>query len=302
MTFNKGAPVDDLNPLPVTGGGASTVANGANVAEGATTDAAYSDATGAAAGSIVATNKGQYVLTAAMSAKLPASLGIKTAAASLSIAPASDASFVAKGTDATNAAPTVNPLYVSGLVSSTGALAYTTGRVAPPTLTLAGELIVAGGGIGGNIADGLGVGITQLVSRDGSARNLGVANFIWNGAGYDRLAKANAAVRLLSSAATTNATSAKASAGNLFRIIGNNTVASKRYLKIYNKATAPTVGTDTPILTLVIQPSGPFVFDLGANGHYFGTGIAYAITGAAADADTTAISAGDIECLNLTYS
>lgn len=43
------------------GGGAATVANGADVAEGSTTDAAYSDTTGAAAGSVVSLLKGQYV-------------------------------------------------------------------------------------------------------------------------------------------------------------------------------------------------------------------------------------------------
>lgn len=106
--------------------------------------------------------------------------------------------------------------------------------------------------------------------------------------------------RLLSSVATTNATSVKGSAGSLFKIIGNNTVASKRYLKLYNKATAPTVGTDTPVLTIVLLASAAFDFDLPAA--YFSTGIGYAITGAAADADTTAIGVGDIECLDLVYA
>lgn len=107
--------------------------------------------------------------------------------------------------------------------------------------------------------------------------------------------------RLLSSAATTNATSVKTSAGKLVRIRGYNAAASIRYLKLYNKASAPTVGTDTPVLTLAIPASGSFEFDLGALGFPFATGIAYAITGAAADADTTAIAAGDITCLNVLY-
>jgi len=100
---------------------------------------------------------------------------------------------------------------------------------------------------------------------------------------------------------TTNATSVKATAGDLFKVSGNNTVASKRYLKLYNKASAPTVGTDTPVLTFVLPAS--LAFDISiSNGSYFSTGIAYAITGAAADADTTAIGAGDIECLNIGYA
>lgn len=107
--------------------------------------------------------------------------------------------------------------------------------------------------------------------------------------------------RLLSSAATTNATSVKTSAGKLVKLRGYNAVASVRYLKLYNKASAPTVGTDTPVLTLALPASSAFEFDMGALGLPFATGIAYAITGAAADADTTAVAAGDITCLNVLY-
>lgn len=52
--------------------------------------------------------------------------------------------------------------------------------------------------------------------------------------------------RLLASAATTNATSVKTSVGRLAQIRGYNAGAAGRYLKLYNKASAPTVGTDTP--------------------------------------------------------
>jgi hypothetical protein len=48
------------------------------------------------------------------------------------------------------------------------------------------------------------------------------------------------------SAATTNATSSKTTAGNLYEITVSNPSAATVYLKLYNKATAPTVGTDIP--------------------------------------------------------
>lgn len=54
------------------------------------------------------------------------------------------------------------------------------------------------------------------------------------------------------SAATTNATSVKSSSGNIGSIILTNTSASMKYFKLYNKASAPTVGTDTPIMTVGI--------------------------------------------------
>lgn len=94
----------------------------------------------------------------------------------------------------------------------------------------------------------------------------------------------------LQSAATTNATSVKATAGQVYAIeVGNNHATNVAYLKLYNKASAPTVGTDTPVETILLPPRVPrdIVFDAGAP---FTTGIAYAITGAAGDADTTAVA------------
>jgi hypothetical protein len=126
---------------------------------------------------------------------------------------------------------------------------------------------------------------------------------IYNGTTYDAETKPNAASRIASAAASVNATSAKGSAGEVFRIMGNNVKASVVYLKIYNKATAPTVGTDTPVLTVPIPASAVFNIDVGgATGFYLGTGIAYGFTTDAADNGTTALSAGDILDFCLTYS
>lgn len=109
-------------------------------------------------------------------------------------------------------------------------------------------------------------------------------------------------LRLLASAATTNATLVRASAGRLFQIVGLNNVASVRYLKLYNKASVPTVGTDVPVLTIALKASDRFEVDLNPYGQFFSTGIAFAITGAVADNDTTAIAANDILGLNVWYS
>lgn len=132
-------------------------------------------------------------------------------------------------------------------------------------------------------------------------------NQVFNGTTWDRLVKPNATSRLLSAAASVNSTVVKASAGNVFAIYGVNANAAARYLKLYNKATAPTVGTDTPVLTLYLPPStvngGQFSFSFGGDfGQYFGTGIGYGLTTAAADADTGALTAGDVIALNITYA
>lgn len=97
----------------------------------------------------------------------------------------------------------------------------------------------------------------------------------------------------LISAATTNATSVKASAGTVNQIIVNNTNAAVRYLKLYNKASAPTVGTDTPVLTLAIPAGSVQHVTLGSRGLRLGTGIAYALTTGIAVADTGAVAASE---------
>ena len=108
--------------------------------------------------------------------------------------------------------------------------------------------------------------------------------------------------RLLSSAATTNATLVKNAAGRMFLIMGRNNAAVIRYLKFYNKNSAPTVGTDVPVLTIALDASAKFEIDLNPYGQFFTTGIAFAITGAVADNDTTAIAAADILALNIWYA
>jgi len=178
------------------------------------------------------------------------------------------------------------------------------GRSSDMQLTVKGELISSlssnGSIIGVNNAGG--DGTTNVIS----ALYVMARGQIFNGTTWDRTVKANLTARLLSAAASTNATSVKASAGNVFTIVGVNANAAARYLKLYNKASAPTVGTDTPILTLYMPPStvngGQFSFSFGEFGQYFGTGIAYAMTTAAADADATALTAADVIAFNLTYA
>lgn len=106
--------------------------------------------------------------------------------------------------------------------------------------------------------------------------------------------------RLVSSLGTTNATSVKNSAGTLYLVDGYNGNAAARYLKIYNKATAPTVGTDIPILTRYLAPQASFNLSI-PSGVQFSAGLAYALTTGAPDNDTGAVGAGDIMAMNLVY-
>jgi hypothetical protein len=101
------------------------------------------------------------------------------------------------------------------------------------------------------------------------------------------------------SAATTNATSVKASAGQVYAIQVFNSNAAARYLKLYNKASAPTVGTDTPVKVFMI-PTGGGAIPLWDKGLAFSTGIAFATTTGAADNDTGAVAAAEI-IVNIDY-
>lgn len=105
------------------------------------------------------------------------------------------------------------------------------------------------------------------------------------------------------SAASTNATVVKGSAGQVYGWSMSNVNAQEMYVKLYNKATAPTVGSDTPVITLLV-PGGATGLVSEASfpqGIAFGTGIGLAITGAVADNDTTAVAANEI-VVNLFYS
>lgn len=100
-------------------------------------------------------------------------------------------------------------------------------------------------------------------------------------------------VNKLIAAATTNATSVKAGATNIGWISAHNLSASVRYLKVYNKASAPTVGTDVPVQVIPLRPNSEVVFAPFA-GLRLATGFALAITGGLADNDTTAIGANEV--------
>ncbi len=93
-------------------------------------------------------------------------------------------------------------------------------------------------------------------------------------------------------AASTNATVIKATAG---RVVGwslANTNAAWRYVKLHNQATAPTAGTGV-VRTIAIAPNGVSGFSLDG-GIAFTTGIALTTVTGAADADNTAVGANDI--------
>ncbi len=107
--------------------------------------------------------------------------------------------------------------------------------------------------------------------------------------------------RLLSAAGSTNDTNVKASAATLYGIQGYNARASAVYLKLYNLATTPVVGTTVPVKTLYLPATTAFAFDW-PEGYSFSAGLGFGLTTAVADNSTAAVTAADILALNLDYA
>jgi hypothetical protein len=100
----------------------------------------------------------------------------------------------------------------------------------------------------------------------------------------------------LIAAAGTNATVVKASPGIVNAVYFSGAAASNQFLKFYDMATAPTVGTTTVKLTFVAatngaNPNGNVSVFAPTHGIKFSNGISIAITGGIANGDTTAVGA-----------
>jgi hypothetical protein len=107
--------------------------------------------------------------------------------------------------------------------------------------------------------------------------------------------------RLPSAAASTNATNVKTSAGRVYAVTGKSNAAYDVFLVLYDSAASPPVPGTTVIRRKVPCPAGQaFVYDFPV-GLTFATGIGYAFTKLAADADTTVLVAADITAFNLDY-
>lgn len=189
---------------------------------------------------------------------------------------------------------------VTGSSASVSALSVTSGFSKLYQIALTGRYVRAR--ISTAFTGGAtGVRVIAEMEKESPPWDLGQASVFVNGTPNVNLSTTTApTVHTLNSAATTNATSVKATAGRVYALVLSNQNAAARFFKLYNKASAPTVGTDIPVAVIPVAASSSVVLELGTFGIQFGTGIAYAITGAIGDADATAVTAGDFK-VNLQY-
>jgi hypothetical protein len=96
----------------------------------------------------------------------------------------------------------------------------------------------------------------------------------------------------LVSAATTNPTVVKASAGRLLGFVLANNAATVVYVKFHNQTTAPTAGTG--VVRSVGIPAGRTITFSLEGGIAFSTGIALTTVTGAADSNNTAVALNDI--------
>ena len=101
-----------------------------------------------------------------------------------------------------------------------------------------------------------------------------------------------------SAAASTNDTLVTAGAGLALRgITGYNAKAAGVYLKLYDKATAPT-SADTPEKSIYLPATTAFAFQFD---YAFDAGLGYRLTTDVADGGATALLAADVLGLNIEY-
>lgn len=103
----------------------------------------------------------------------------------------------------------------------------------------------------------------------------------------------------LIAAAGNNLATVKASAATLGTVVASNASAADRYLKVYNKSSAPVLASDTPIITLLV-PAGQTVTVPLPAGLRMSNGIAIATTTGIAVTDTGALTAADM-AIHLDY-
>jgi len=104
----------------------------------------------------------------------------------------------------------------------------------------------------------------------------------------------------VNSLATTNGALILTGTSGLQALYATNNGAAVAYVKLYNKATAPTVGTDVPEMIIAVPAAvgaviGSVEITPGYIGYRFPLGLGIAITGLFADTDTTAVAAGQVK-------
>lgn len=102
------------------------------------------------------------------------------------------------------------------------------------------------------------------------------------------------------SAADTNAVLIAAGQKKLAGYDIHNNAASARFVKLYNKVTAPVVGTDVPVLVIGVPANSAARLIFEDDGINFSAGLGIGIVTGITDASTVAPTANDV-VVNILY-
>lgn len=315
----------DGTPVTLAGGGGGGDASAANQASQITQETAINTVLGvqadapwngaAASATLIAIQK--YI-----GAKIEAVRALLAGTLATSTADGSHTTFGAKA-DAKSAATDATAISAMSVWKQISASIQAAAASLSGTLTVGTHAVTGSGNFASTVADGSNVslGAKGDTAWDGSAASptmIAIQKYI--GAKIEavrallagtlvvspRTSTASGGIastyKLPACAATTNATNVKGSAGRVYKIQLQNTIGVARYLRLFDKATAPVPGTDTPVKTIPIPVSTVYNLDFGDIGYYFANGIGFAITQGVADNDTLACGANDILALNIDYA
>lgn len=95
------------------------------------------------------------------------------------------------------------------------------------------------------------------------------------------------------SAASTNATNVKASAGQVYAIIVRNTAGAVRKIAFHNNSGTPTAGAGIYFVIILNNTAAPVTYTW-PTGVAFSSGIAYTMVTGSANSDATAVGANEI--------
>lgn len=212
-----------------------------------------------------------------------------------------------QGNVATGGAESGNAVKIGGPVKGAAPTSYSIGQRVDAWFTTQGALVT--GGIANDPSLSVALAALMPAINAGSPTALGVSPMVYNGsvlvsqrgdtAGTDTVSAVRATAggatqfRRLASA-DTNLAVVKASAGRVYGYVITNTTAAAKFVKLYNKASAPTLASDVPLRTIMVPPNGIVAYHVGMGLGGFSAGIAIAATGAIGDTDTTALAANDL--------
>ena len=246
------------------GGGAVTVADGADVALGTTTDAAVGDATGTLNAHARQIAKS---LATGVAATQSGTWSMRNQDGSGNGITSNSTTYTAKfGLDGNWLGTLGTAFTTPGFVDIKGADGNVFVRNATAANFLATATLAAGSALAGEI-----VPVTTATTTDTALRCV------------------------LVSAASTNATNCKNSAGNVYGYRFVNTTSTIYYLRMYNLTSAPTCSSATGFVETIPIPAntaGAGIVAIEPMGEGYATGIGFCFTGGSSSTDNTNAATG----------